>query len=378
MRLKAFRTKFRAALSLLYRFNPAGLRFALRVVVAAMATYAVARLLELPFGYWAIITAVIVMQGNIGGSLKAARERFIGTVLGAAFGFLTTLIPVEPGYEWVRLALALAASAYVVSLDARFRVAPATAIITLIVPQPGISAFAAALDRVIEILIGGAIGVIVALSVLPERAHKTLIKHIATLLRQLSSMLAINMNSLHKPRDEAALAALFDASRAELVLSQTLADESTDEHAARLTGGPSPHALVRTARRVRVNLIMITRATCEPWPDAVNVQLDAMFDQLGQAIARHLSAQADALEGSKPVTPASDWEATFQKFEDHMVAFRANKANDALSTELMARIFSLAFAVRQIKSDIADLDDRVNELAIIRGETKNRPLKNES
>lgn len=373
MRLNALATRLRDALPLLYQFKPAGLRFAVRVVVAAMAAYVAAQLLDLTFGYWAIITAVIVMQGNIGGSLKAARERFIGTVLGAVLGFLTTLIPLEQGYEWVRLALALAASAYVVSLDARFRVAPVTAVITLIVPAAGVSAFTAALDRVFEILIGGAIGVIVALTVLPERAHKVLLERISTLLRQLSSMLAIDMNGLHAPRDEAALSALIDASREQLELSQTLSEESTGEHAARLTAGPAVDALVRTTRRVRVNLIMIARATRDPWPAPVDAQLGSMFDQLGQVIARHLSAQADALERSTPVSPAPDWEATFQTFEDHMAAFRANTENNSLPTDLMSRIFSLAFAVRQLKSDAADLDDRVCELATMRGEAKPNP-----
>ena len=115
---------------------------------------------------------------------------------------------------------------------------------------------------------------------------------------------------------------------------------------------------------------MVARATREPWPAPVDAQLGSMFDQLGQVVARHLSAQADALEAGKPVTPAHDWEAVFRTFEDHMVAFRANTENNSLPTDLMSRIFSLAFAVRQLKSDAADLDDRVCELATIRGETK--------
>lgn len=362
MSLAAILARIRAALPLLYQFKPSGLRFALRVVVAALATYAVARLLDLTFGYWAIITAVIVMQGNIGGSLKAARERLIGTVLGALMGFLATLVPVSPGYEWVRLALALGASAYVVGLDARFRVAPVTAIITLIIPQPGISAFAAALDRVTEILIGGVIGIVVALTVLPERAHRTLVKRIADLLRQLSRMLVIDMRGLHEPRDEVALGLLTEASRDQLDKSQVLVEESSGEHSAHVTGGTSPDALVRTARRVRTNLIMVARATREPWPNEVTAQIGAVFDRLGQVIASHLSAQADALETGAPVLPAENWEEMFQDFEDRMATFRADEANDALPTELMSRIFSLAFAMRQIKSDLADLDDRISEL----------------
>ena len=49
-----------------------GVRHAGRTAVAAIVTQLVVTALNLPQGYWAVITAVIVMQANIGGSIRAA------------------------------------------------------------------------------------------------------------------------------------------------------------------------------------------------------------------------------------------------------------------------------------------------------------------
>ena len=49
------------------------LRLAVRVTTAAVLAFAIAKLLGFAHGYWAVITAIIVMQTSVGGSLKAAR-----------------------------------------------------------------------------------------------------------------------------------------------------------------------------------------------------------------------------------------------------------------------------------------------------------------
>src|SRR6476469_6168573 len=67
------------------------MRLALRVTIAAGASFALARGLQLPQGFWAVITAVIVIQASVGGSLKAAMDRFAGTLAGAGLGALVSV-----------------------------------------------------------------------------------------------------------------------------------------------------------------------------------------------------------------------------------------------------------------------------------------------
>ena len=80
-----------AVLSNWARGHRAQLRLGLRITLASLATFAVGRLLGLPQAYWAVLTAVIVTQASIGGSLKASRDRFVGSLGGAAWGVAVSL-----------------------------------------------------------------------------------------------------------------------------------------------------------------------------------------------------------------------------------------------------------------------------------------------
>ncbi len=66
----------------------AELRLALRVTASGLIAFALAKVLGLAQGYWAVFTAIIVVQGSVGGSLKAGIDRLLGTLGGAAYGAL--------------------------------------------------------------------------------------------------------------------------------------------------------------------------------------------------------------------------------------------------------------------------------------------------
>src|SRR4051794_1651444 len=89
-----------------------------------------AQALALPQGFWAVITALIVTQSNVGGSLKAALDRFIGSVFGAVYGSAVAFaIPHEHGFlRAATLVVAVAPLSFLATLSAGFRIAPITAI----------------------------------------------------------------------------------------------------------------------------------------------------------------------------------------------------------------------------------------------------------
>jgi uncharacterized membrane protein YccC len=62
------------------------LRLCLRVTVAALASFVLAQFLTIPLaGLWAVLTAVVVTQMSLGGSLKATIEYSVGTLGGAVY-----------------------------------------------------------------------------------------------------------------------------------------------------------------------------------------------------------------------------------------------------------------------------------------------------
>jgi uncharacterized membrane protein YccC len=72
--------------------NTAALWLCFRMTVAGLLAYLLAKVFALPKGYWAVFSAIIVIQASVGGSAKATIDRVIGTigraVAGGAVGFI--------------------------------------------------------------------------------------------------------------------------------------------------------------------------------------------------------------------------------------------------------------------------------------------------
>src|SRR5271167_2138354 len=62
------------------------LALAIRVTMAALASLALALFLHLHLPLWAVLTAVIVTQMNVGRALKATFDYLAGTLGGAIYG----------------------------------------------------------------------------------------------------------------------------------------------------------------------------------------------------------------------------------------------------------------------------------------------------
>src|SRR3546814_20189793 len=80
---------------------------------------------------WAVITAIVVTQSSIGGSLKAAFDQFAGSLFGAVHATTIALAisPGDPVTSAVALVLALAPPSILAAFSAGFRIEPITAAI---------------------------------------------------------------------------------------------------------------------------------------------------------------------------------------------------------------------------------------------------------
>ena len=56
------------------------------MTIGGLLAYVLAELFALPQGYWAVFSAIIVIQASVGGSVKATIDRVIGTIGGAVAG----------------------------------------------------------------------------------------------------------------------------------------------------------------------------------------------------------------------------------------------------------------------------------------------------
>ena len=109
------------------------------MTVAALLAFALAQVWNIPLhGLWAVLTAVVLTQISVGGSLHATTEYVLGTMGGAVYAAaIAVLIPhtTELALAGV-LALTIAPLAFAAAVSPSFRVAPFTAAIVLLIWRP--------------------------------------------------------------------------------------------------------------------------------------------------------------------------------------------------------------------------------------------------
>ncbi len=247
-------TRLRAVFRALVRHRRVQLALSIRVTIAALAGLAFAQLLHLPLPLWAVLTAVIVTQLSIGRSLRATFDYLVGTLGGAIYGgAIAVLIPHSSEIALlVVLALAVAPLAFVAALNPRFSAAPITAIIVLLLPQiTHGSPVASALDRVIEVALGGVTGSVVSVLLLPSNAHPLVIAAAARTLAQMARALGELLAGLTHGLTVASLHNIQDGIGQALVQMNVVGAEAEHERSAGLAGGPDTGPLLRTLLRLR-------------------------------------------------------------------------------------------------------------------------------
>src|SRR6516164_5373641 len=186
---------------------------ALRVTVAALSALALAQALHLRLPLWAVLTSLIVTQMSLGRSVKVATDYLMGTFGGVAYGgALAILIPHDN--EWALLAvlaLAVAPLAFIAAFRANFNVLPVTAIIVLLVPgMQHVSPTVSAIDRVLEVTIGGAVGFAVSFLIFPSRALSMTTDAAASSLELIAEALSKLLEDHRRGLERGALRRLND------------------------------------------------------------------------------------------------------------------------------------------------------------------------
>jgi uncharacterized membrane protein YccC len=247
------------------RLKPAQLKHAFKTALAAVLAYALTQALNLPQGYWAVISVVVVMQANLGGSLKAGWSRILGTAVGAALGALTLSV-LQPSHLALGLGtgLAILVCAYFTYLHESFRLAGLTASIVILMGQEGESYWTVAATRFLEIAVGVGVALAVSLLVWPSRAGRQLRLGVAKALRQEAQFYRIILDCRLASDCE------------KKAMSQARADQD------------------QTLRR---NLGLLNEAKNEPTGLSKQEHISISLHNFTERIASHLRAMEHALRG---------------------------------------------------------------------------------
>src|SRR6516225_941945 len=318
------------------------LRFCIRVTVAAISALLIARLFALPLhGLWVVLTATVVTQLSVGGSVRAGAEYVVGTLGGAVYaGIVGFLIPHTTVAAQIGvLALTIAPLAFAAALYPNFRVAPFSAVLVLLISgQLGEGPIESAFTRMLEVTLGGAVAVIVSLCVVPVRADRLTREAAARALDEMARAVPPILASLFRSAD-----------RTEL-----------HERPVTFTSGPDPAPLPRTLLRLRHDIVMMGRASAETLPVHLSEDLKPSFDRAGEVVSNYFRACALALTSRYMPPPLEPVQAALDACSSQLGMLRQRELAHLSATQL-EHLFAVRFALDQLQRNITDLGRCVRE-----------------
>src|SRR5512132_329789 len=297
--------------------HSAEVRLCVRSTTAAVLTLAAAQLLHLPIALWAVLTAVILTQINVGRSLKATMDYLISTLGGAIYaGAIGALVPHDDQFAvFAALALALAPAVLLAALYPRFSAAPFTAVMVFFAPTiTHTGPIAAAFERVIEVAVGCVVGLVVSLVVLPARAHDLAIEAATQMLGLMARFVPELFAGFTGSLDRQALADMQNRIGEDLGRLDRLAGEAVHERITRLGAEPDQRPLL--------HVILIGRAALSPLPDAFLPRLRPHLTCISEACADYLRASGAALSAREAPPPFEAVESALDGYAAEFAALR--------------------------------------------------------
>jgi uncharacterized membrane protein YccC len=329
----------------------------------------VGQLLHVPLVLWSVLTAVILTQTSVGRSLKASIDYFIGTLGGAIYaGTVAALIPHQGELALLGvLALAVAPLVLLASINSSFNVAPFTAVIVVLAPTLTHSTpIESAFFRLLEVALGAITGLLVSLTVFPARAHELVVETAARML----DLVAQALENLCAGFTGAGFTGALDATSAQPIqehLGQAVAQldtihaEAKRERMSQLHYGPDPGPLMRTLLRLRHDLVIIGRAALVPLPAELQPRLGPLLRQLVTASSDYLRASAEALRGHGRPPSLDATDAAFDAYAAEIAAIRREGLMRTMSGEALEHLFTIGFALEQLRQHFRDLKQWVTE-----------------
>jgi len=262
------------------------------------------------------------------------------------------------------LALAVAPLAFIASFRANFNVLPVTAIIVLLVPgMQHVSPAASALDRVLEVTVGGAVGFVVSFLLFPSRAHAITIQAAADMLELMADALSRFLEDHTRELDQADRRRIHDGIAAALMRLSAIGIEAEHERNARLTSGPDTGPLLRTLLRLRHDIVMLGRAVGCELPEEIAARLATPLRNIETAGRDFLRASGAALRAQKPPPSLDAVEMAFREYIEEFGAVRREGLTREMKSETAERFFALGFALEQLREHLLEIHRVVGEWA---------------
>jgi len=345
--------------SLVRAIRVAGLKHAARTAVAVILTESVVTWLGLPQGYWAVITVVIVMQANIGGSIKAGWARLAGTAVGAASGAVAHLLG---GDSLVSLGLAvmltLSVCTLVRQLRNSMRVAGITVVIVLLAGHGDESAPVIALTRFSEIAVGIIMALVVSTTLWPSRASRAISRGMAKILEDISSLFVLVVEGqLAERYPETRAFALKDSIVRTLARCRDLCQEADLED--RGDGSTKRSMILFRSERLFEGVLSMDHIAAETAGPGLHRHLPEELTTLKTAVATVLTSLAASLRDTAALPELPPLETAVRAAREKLSTMRQDRAPAAYALSEVLGFYSFMYGMLACAAEALEITGRL-------------------
>ena len=276
---------------------------AARTALAAALCWWIALRFGLRDGYWGAISAIIVLQSNFGATITASRDRILGTLIGAAFGFGFSLFGVLP-WNFILAVLSAFIVCGLLGLRNSSRLAGVTICIVMLVQRTD-SHWLLALHRVGEVFLGIVVAIAVSTLIFPDRARLRLRDGLA---QEFLVLNALFEGILHGFRGHPAqnLAQLREDALNLLRGNNALLEASRNEPSGGLGWREGLGMLAQFGRTIFDALVALELAVRESQQDNYAAQLEPELGRLATDIQSGFQYLAKCIHGWRFQIPPPD------------------------------------------------------------------------
>jgi uncharacterized membrane protein YccC len=160
-------TRFWAILRSNLTFQSVTFRHAVRLGTAAAIATAIAKVAHLPRGYWVVVTVLVVLKPNFGGTIERVIQRIAGTIVGGVIALLINIFVRDERMLFLCIALLAFTSFSIRAFGFGFFTLVVTPLFMVLMDLANPSDWAVSLFRILDTLIGGILALIGGYALFP-------------------------------------------------------------------------------------------------------------------------------------------------------------------------------------------------------------------
>lgn len=343
------------------------LKHAIKTAIAAVICLILYKSFHMPKGYWAVLTAIAVMQstadtGSLESTWRLSFQRLFGTMVGAIIG-LSIHVLINPDYaQLVYIVFFLIVmGVYATYLWPSLKLAGVTAVIILLFAGHQPMSHNYAVLRAFEILLGAVIALIVSMTIWPQRMHQYLYKNYLKHMKQILDLFQVVQQSFAGHH-----AFTTEQERAVSDLLEEVDGEKVHlDHLLKSRKLFIANSLTRQIRLLK-NIKMISKSIGDLPEDYYE---DTPLMKITQKVFFLIDRGLLAIVVDHPLDDLLDkFDEVNRQYESAFENYRANKYFEHMSMAQSFAVVSLSIAVKKML-------DLVSELIKSRATFRNGPFK---